>query len=638
MSRTIFDSRQTEHRSNLEVLAKESRTGLNEILESTDQELDYPLRISATFPTPNARLNIRASIVTSADGAEKNHAPVKKQIFDIPDSWINFQDQTVSDALLFDVEWPVSNTVGQFRHVALTLIGSGQIKALFTPEAATEAALQNAGGYFVSGGLPLGYITVECTDVLGYFKSAGATSNVIENEKVFRFGSGAGGGGGEGDANSFTENLKHRLTSSYYEFVTPIVFSIDEQTLTDSATATYDLVDGVYRFDNAAEQFTSVDLFDDDFKDKDYAGYADSRQLEVHVEWLDEASIDANATVALALDGVNFNTVPMTRQNLSTKFTGSLLLPVPALALIQEQASSNTNTELNITSQTTVQKLITLADKYAARQLVIELNKLGNPLGSTIIKICKDNAGNPDEVLYQTSRLNSTLSAGLNIITLSDFKIILPPASYHIVIETDAAYKASFVAGVTSIRVRTQSGDLRYSLSGHIFDLRARVTSSAGNKRLSAIGVFYNESTKPLVTGVQELQKFRFSGNDDVTEFTVTNFLPNPDFLKIYDISTGQTYRYPAFTIDGHKVVFEAGTFLVPNEEIQLIFDQSEGSGFDYSDTNLNLLTSNHLGSTDATTDKSIAGRGILIRNEAGELRELWLDANDNLLITNPKG
>jgi hypothetical protein len=97
-------------------------------------------------------------------------------------------------------------------------------------------------------------------------------------------------------------------------------------------------------------------------------------------------------------------------------------------------------------------------------------------------------------------------------------------------------------------------------------------------------------------------------------------------------------YRYPAFSIDGRTVKFNAGTFLVPNETIELFFDQSEGTGYDYSDSNANLLASNHLGSSDNTLDKSVSGRGVLIRNASGDLREIWLDEFDNLNITNPKG
>ena len=92
-------------------------------------------------------------------------------------------------------------------------------------------------------------------------------------------------------------------------------------------------------------------------------------------------------------------------------------------------------------------------------------------------------------------------------------------------------------------------------------------------------------------------------------------------------------YKYPAFNIDGHNITFASGTFLTPNETIVLIFDQSEGSGFDNADANANLLATNHLGSTDGAVDKSVVGRGIFLRRPDGTLREICIDDFDNIVV-----
>ena len=187
---------QLRQRTDLQNLGQTANKFVSEIISSVDTEVNSPLKLSATFPTANARLNFQSSEISSADGSKKAVSPVKKQIFNsLSSPWINFQDQTVSNAADFDIVFPAS-TVGYFRHVGFTLIGSGKIKALFSAEAATEGTLSNAGALFVSGGLPLGYITVECTNAVGYFKTAGSATNIIENAKIFRFGSGAGGGSG----------------------------------------------------------------------------------------------------------------------------------------------------------------------------------------------------------------------------------------------------------------------------------------------------------------------------------------------------------------------------------------------------------------------------------------------------------
>lgn len=471
---------------------------LGVIAENINTEFESPLKMAASFPVADALLHFADSAVPAADGASKVASPVKKQLFPaLAGLTINFQTQALSNAADFDVEWPVTNVVGNFRNAGFTLISSGKIKILFSDEAATESALPNAGGLFVSGGLPIGYVTLECTNAAGYFKTAGSLTNIIENTKVFRFGSGAGGGGGTGDANSFTENLKHRLVQSYFSFVTPSVFEVDEQTLIDTSTASFDIVDGVMNFTAVGQTFTTINLFCQEFLDSGDM----SRVIEVHAEWFDDTSVDEDAVFEVTTDGATWFTLPMTRQGYSTKFTGSV---------------------------------------------------------------------------YTTEVDNNT-------------------------------------------------------------ELLLRVTSGNAGVKLKAFGVFYDEQVGSVVTGIEALQKFTFSGSSNTTTFTISAFLPDSNNLKVYDIGTGQVYRYGAFSISGNDVVFPSGTFSVPGETIELLFDQSQGSGYDHSDANGNTLASNHLGSTISSNDKSIAGRGILIRNAAGQLREIWLDEFDNLNITNPK-
>lgn len=547
-------------------------TDLGVLIEKLSFENDVPLKMAASFPTANAVLNFSPSTVIAADLAKKVASPVKKQVFNlIPKllepptgffedqsnftarvrasqdltewfwdgilvgsttaaatelvvgnttyfkgssfilsgqyEWFGIRRETISNdtsltidfqtqiaSSVFDIDWP-TNIAGQFRRAGFTLIGSGKIKVLFSLEAATQATLANAGSLFVSGGLPIGYIDLVATSTSA-FKSASAATNIIVNNDIYRFGAGAGGGGGAGDANSFTENLKHRLMDSYFEFVTPCVFETDELTLIQSTTASLDIVDGVMSFTAAGQNFVSDTLFCPEF----LASNDNSRNIEVHAEWFDVDSIDIAAIFEVTTDGTNYFTVPMTRQGLSTKFTGSV--------------------------------------------------KTGD----------------------------------INNVTL-----------------------------------------------------RLRVTSSAAGK-LKAFGVFYCEKVGSVIEGIQALQKITFNGSDNENEFTLTNFLPNPSHLKVYDLKTGQVYRYGAFSLSGKNVIFPVNTFLVPDETVELLFDQSEGTGYDYSDENANLLASNHLGSSDNTVDKSLNGRGILIRNALGELKELWLDESNNLNITNPKG
>ena len=649
MAITKQDLRQIEAKiQGFEQLGLEAEAGLNEIIENIDTDLDFPLKLTATFPIADSKVRFSNSKMLAPDGINKVAPPVKKQIFpNLTSLWIDFQTQAVSSIGDFDIAWPSSNTVGGFRHVGLTLIGSGKIKAIFSEEAVSEATLANPGGFFVTSGLPIGYITLECTSSLGYFKTAGSVSNIIEDTKVFRFGSGAGGGGGTGDANSFTENLKHRLVNSFYEFVTPNIFEIDEKTLINTSTAVFDIANGAYSFNSAGQNIVSVNMFDAEFLAND----DDSRRVELHAEWLDSSSRDDSAVYEVALDGSNYQSIAMTRQGTSNKFTGDLLMNVPASSSLFSQATDTQTTELNASSLRSIASKFTVSEKSAINQLVIRLVKTGSPNGSYILSIVEDNANSPTgSVIHSVIALCSSLSAGTNIITISNFRNLLPAGgSYWIKLETDAAYKSSFVAATKSIGIRSTTGgsnlvyngtswvsstnNIRYQISGHEYDLRVRITSSASNKKLKAYGIFYDEKVGSVVTGTQALQKFTFSGDLDTTEFTVTAFLPDSDHMKIYDIRTGQVYRYPAFSISGHTVTFNSGTFLAPGETIELIFDQSQGSGYDNSDTNASLLAANHLGSSDGTIDKSMSGRGIFLRRPDGTLREICIDDSDNIVI-----
>lgn len=608
---------------------------------------ESPLGLYATWPTPDSKLNFWDASLKAGNDSYRIISSVKKQVFDsLSGLYINFQTQAVSNAAYFDLQWPTSNTIGKFRRIGFTLVGTGKIKVLFSEEFSSEASLPNAGTLLVSGGQPLGYINVICTNALGYFKTATSTSSIIENKKIFLFAAGGGGGAGTGDANSFTENLKHRLVNSYYNYVTPLVFSSIEQTMTASATAIFDVVDGVYRYDSAGAEFKSIGLFDTEFNTGDH----DSRQLELHVEWFDVSTLDSNAVYSASLDNNTFEVVSMTRQGVSNKFTGSKLLAIPAQTTLFTQASTNQNTELNATTLKSIAKKVSLTQKMAVNGITINLNKVGSPNGSYIVTLIKDNSNSPTgDVVYSKIALNSTLSVGANTIALSGFRNVLPIGDYWIKIEMDDTYRSSFVTGTTVISVQTQSGgtdfvynasswvagtvNMKYILLGHAYDLRVKVVSSASGKKLSAIGVYYDEDVGSVASNPQALQKFSFSGDLNQNIFPVTMFLPDPSRLKIYDIRTGQVYRFGAFDISGHTITFPSGTFLSSGNIIELLFDQSEGSGFDNSDSNANLLASNHLGSTDSTVDKSLSGRGIYLRRPDGTLREICIDDSDNIVI-----
>ena len=594
-------------------------TGADRVLNNGQKLIQSLKNLVLSFD--GAHIDFSTGIVYSSDG--------------ITELGVNFTPATINTNEFLNYSITIiPNTVNPDNTITAQII--------VLPASASGPIKNDAPKAAFAKGIQLGQVTVQ-------EDGGGGILDITESD-ISQLGTGGGSGSsGTGDANSFTENLKHRLVSSYYEFVTPIVFEIDENNFTDGvdSTGSFDIANGVYTFSSAAQQFQSYQLFDTDF----LANSDDSRQVELHVEWYDSDSRDDNAVYQVSLDGNNFETIPMVRQNLSQKFTGSKQLSIPLNLLFQEN-SYNTAGILNSTTQTIYSGIAVFNIKSAVNQFSISIYKTGLPLGSYIVSICKDNGGIPGDVLYSRTSLCSSLSAGLNTIIFSDFRQVLSGA-YHIKIETDSTYKANYAAGKNIYIQTTSSGSgipvykynsitstwiytnacLKTEIYGHNYNLKVKVISSAAGKKLKAIGAFYDETVGSITEGIDALQKFTFSGNLNTTTFTVTRFLPNPDHMKIYDVRTGQVYRRPAFDISGYTITFPSGTFYAPGETVELIFDQSQGTGYDYSDQNANLLATNHLGSTDATVDKSVAGRGIYLRKPNGDLVEVCIDNNNNIVI-----
>jgi hypothetical protein len=201
---TKQDLRQIEAKTqNFKQLGLTQGSHLGQIISKINTDLDFPLKLSASFPTPDSKINFSDSAILGPDGVTKVHPPIQGQIFtDLASLWIDFQAQTVSNTSDFEITWPTSNTVGYYRIAVFTLTTAGNILALFSSEAASEASLPDAGGFFIPSGISIGYAVLQCTHADGKFKTAGSASNIIENSNIFRFDWRAGGGIVAGEANT----------------------------------------------------------------------------------------------------------------------------------------------------------------------------------------------------------------------------------------------------------------------------------------------------------------------------------------------------------------------------------------------------------------------------------------------------
>jgi hypothetical protein len=463
-------------------------------------------------------------------------------------------------------------------------------------------------------------------------------------------------GSGTGVAIEITEDLKARLRRSIHKFVTPFVFSQQEEGETDSGntTAVFNNADLVYDFQSGqilqtinqlGARFLGTSTPVAPEADEDLAS------AEVHLIYT-EGSEDPAPIVRLSRDGGNeFQEAIVERVGLSNKFRAFYRFEEESVSqTLFENEVANADSQIALSGGGANEALaipITVTNKLFVKELTLYLNKLGAPLGNFSIELVKEDSGFPStntaDIVGSTG-LQSTinLSAGNNSVILT-IKKALKPGNYWFVINTDQAYKSSFDSGVDELRWRADNSSPTYSngstfngtvwttTSGSSFvflaegrehDLRVQVEASQNDVLLEGIGTFYGDRGPGFLTGIKARHVFRFSGDNDDTEFEIPigKFLPDADMLEVFDVNSGQVYKYPAFELQGQTIKFGAGTFLSPGEEVILIADQTKGGGFDNSDQNASLMAANGLGSTDLSVDRSSPGVGVKNRASDGIL------------------
>lgn len=315
--------------------------------------------------------------------------------------------------------------------------------------------------------------------------------------------------------------------------------------------------------------------------------------------------------------------------------------------------NADTFYEFNTTTQQGHAQSFILSSAQTIKSVTSYPNKVGSPSGTFTVSIVKDVAGSPSTLASDrywqsaSQSIPNVVSGNPYIIDLSQF-ITLPAGTYWIVYETDAAYKSSFSTGVTAFRSRIDSSsptapgvmkifngttwstntgsDMCYIVQGSPLDLRLRVTSSMASTKLRGYGVFYDK-------GVSD--KGGVYSNEVVTMDTTANpqkvtvgFLSDPDLVEVNDLETGQTFLYPAFTIDGYDIKFTTNPFPVSPATRQFRVRQSKGASVDNNEKNAALLAANRLGSTNPSLDRSVAGEGILLRASNGTLVEASIQWN----------
>lgn len=379
--------------------------------------------------------------------------------------------------------------------------------------------------------------------------------------------------------------------------------------------------------------------------------------MEVNLGY-DITGVDPAPNVFVSRNGGNaWQQVAMDQVGASNKLRGSLTFATEANQVLSTYAIANADDAaiLGNTIQAVAQPF-TPASKVQMRKISLSFTKLGSPIGNVNLKIVKDSAGSPSsnasDIVYSTIMSATSFAAGTNTRAIDVSTILLGGQTYWVVLDTDALYKTNNL-GVDNIQVREDSSSpgatlakqyngsvwntavyaLVYIFEGITYDLRLRIDSTTNGSKLLGYGIFFGrQSAGTIVAGTPKQMRTTFSGSDNVYSFTLP-FTPDPDFLRVYDVQSGQVYVYPTFDISGNVVTFLSGTFLVPGTSITLLFDQSMGTGYDNSDRNRALMAENGLGGQNGN-DASSPGVGLKLRSANGQLWHIVVQDSGAILTT----
>lgn len=627
------------------------------------------LAVSPEMPV-SKRITIAGSDIIKLNGATLS-LEQKNLLLDFPGAVINFATGGVFEAdgitpFLGGANDFTPSAIGanEYFYYSVSVLPNiaqadntitGQI--LVIPAASSNAVLANAPrAAFPSSGIKLGNIYVQEDGV-------GSILN-ISYANIVSLGVGGSGGGGTGDANADLTRYQDRLNLAPFGYANTNIASVDEDGQLDgTSTATYDIPSGNFKFlDSTAQVLLTTQQVDADF----LAEELDLSTIELYAIW-DIDAIDTAATYEVSRDGGGeFQAITMSRIGNSDSYRGLYsFVDEAANAFNQEYAVANADSlkDLNDASAQEISQKFTVAATTVYKNIITYINK--NQITSTgrfCVEIVKDDVGSPstdpnDSMWISAGQSIDSLAVGNNVVNISA-QFVLAAGDYHMIIRPDDAYRIAYTTNnldKISVRMDSSAGptpNLRtwngtvwsaevagqtvvYRLEGRVLDVRVRITSSAtaNDKFLSSYGLFYKyedgiEFTKPVF---REL--FSFDGTvDNLNEFTLTNFLPDSRLLMCFAGGTGQVFRYGDFVLDGHKVIFPPNTFNVVGT-VQLEFFQMQAVDSVASTVADALLTANHLGSTDASIDKSVAGTGIFLRRPDGTLREIAIDDDDNIVV-----
>lgn len=644
------------------------------VLAAQGKNLDQPLRMYASSPA-DAFVNFSASVTTAGDGGFKQLPPISSiGVPLIAATKINMGTGAVTGATVtingtsFATAFALlTKTNGQWRRFGFAIQAAGTITAAASVEASTQALLSDYGILVAGlGGTPIGYLDVQWVTTATQYKTPTAGTNVVDNSGIYRLPFG-GGGSGSGSGNTVLETLKNTLDAS-----SPYSACMANTILADGVTkfsvvtgAALDLTTNTVKFTANGQQVVSTQSLDSYYLAN---SPSDITTIDLEAFWSYGTSTSSFAvptgfTYEVSRDGgQNYFPVSMTQLSGSNTFYGTLTFGQTATlegssATLATQASTGTTLALNTTTQQNIGQAFTVTSVVKALTVSLNVVKTGTPSGNLFVSVVNNSGGVPSllssDILNQSFAIQmANLATGAVSITIPG--VVLSAGTYHIVLTTDSAYQASFVAGTTQLALSALSSgaaapfattyngtsysatavDLTYSVLGRALDLRVRITAAGSPTYpvgLDGYGVFYGYQDQGFSTAKKKSATRTFNSvTDNTSVFTLTEFNPDIDLLRVYLVGSGQVFSNGDFTLAGQTVTFPANTFNMGgvSQTVTLRFDQNTGGSFDGADSNARLLATSHLGSTSATDDRSVAGRGVILRGGSGTLFELAIDTD----------
>lgn len=297
----------------LAVLARAAGARLDGTFASIDATLDFPVRLYAAA-TPDAKLYFAPSQTQMGDGGGKSIGPMFSTVPTFVASTIDFQTGATTGAT-FTLSIP-AGTVGFYRRAAFSLQPDGSMIVSFSAEVASIGSLADPGTLFSANSAQVGWVDLECTDIAGKYKTAGSSTNIIENAvggvaRIVRIQAGGGGGGSGGTSGQVeTESIPNAASSITITF--PVALSNTNYVVMSQME---NLVDASPQFQNVVVYNKTINGFSARWNaPTDSANYSLSyivpieqvQQGEVEVTI---ASTDRVVPLPISLSGTNYSVV-----------------------------------------------------------------------------------------------------------------------------------------------------------------------------------------------------------------------------------------------------------------------------------------------------------------------------------------